>query len=58
MKKYECNEANFEILENGAKGGMLGGMLCVWENEYREETVKDCDCSDPGSYSFYNEGRF
>ena len=61
MKKSDCNEANYEMLHNDAKGSMQGED-CVWQrpygqDEYWEETAKDCDCSDPDSYSFYNEGR-
>ena len=56
MKKAQCNGANYEMLHNGAEGSMRGGD-CVWQDGYWEEIAEDCDCSDPGSYSFYDEGR-
>ena len=54
MAKSMCNSINFQLLETGEKGDQQGAD-CV-ANAFM--TVRNCDCSDPENYDFYDEGRF
>ena len=58
MAKSTCNSINFQLLETGEKGDHQYGDDCVIVETDGSVTYTNCDCSDPGNYDFYDEGRF
>ena len=53
----KCNEAVYAILYQEQEYSSDGND-CTYLDGVNYKTVTDCDCSDPDSYDFYDEGRF
>ena len=52
LDKSDCNEGNYWLKFEGKIGTQQGNDCITQHQQY----IQNCDCSDPDSYDFYDEG--
>ena len=59
--KIQCSIIHFDIKEDiwgWTNGIMVDEDDCLVRYQHKSTNVEDCDCTEPETYDFYDEGRF